>query len=505
MAERFIEINTDGLQGPKVGDGLFENRSAVAEQMQQTAASEVSIIIQAYGRLEKTKRCVESVLKYTVSIDYELILIDNGSTDGTLEYFRSIPWEKKTILHVTQNIGAGYPSLMLGLGHLGQYVCILGSDVIVTHNWLDNLLACLRSDLRIGMVVPVSSNVSNLQEVNLSFKSYEEMQPAAKRFNQPDPKKWEERLRLITVAALYRKEVLLAVGWPLADSGFFHDFVDDDVSFAVRRAGYRTMVAGDAWVCHDHDFRHSEGKNPAEFEQSMRIGRENFQEKYYGLDAWEDVNNFYSPYLDCLPYKEGAVTVRILGVDVRCGTPVLDVKNRLRKHGTYQAELSAFTQDAKYWLDLKTVCQGPVICDREEFLADSFPREYFDYVVADRPLNRYHEPQKMMNDLFALCKKGGVVLCKVQNTFSFREYIHLLGQRDVYADEFSYNIPFEIVQTALNKLGTVRHMLGIPFSMPSGQRELLESLLPAAFSSAERTNIVNRMCCQELMLFVEKA
>lgn len=505
MAEKFIEINTNGLQGPRVGDGLFENRSAVAEQLRQTVSAEVTIIIQAYGRLEKTKRCVESVLNYTNGIDYELILIDNGSTDDTLEYFRSIPWEKKTVLHVTQNVGAGYPSLMLGLGHFGQYVCILGSDIIVTNNWLSNLLDCLRSDSKIGMVVPVSSNVSNLQEVEIPFKSYEEMQSAAKRFNQPDPKKWEERLRLITVAAVYRKEVFLSLGWPLSDSGFFHDFVDDDVSFAVRRAGYRTMVAGDTWVCHDHDFRHSEGKDPAEFEQSLKIGKDNFREKYHGLDAWEDVNNFYIPYLDRLPYKRSADVAWVLGVDVRCGTPILDVKNWLRRCGTGQAELSAFTQDAKYWLDLKTICQGPVICDREEFLTDSFPREYFDYVVADRPVNRYHEPQKMLNDLFSLCKKGGVVLCKVQNAFSFREYIHLLGQRDVCAEEFSYNIPFEAVQVALNKLGTVKHVFGIPFVTPNGQKELLESLIPAAFSSAEKADIVNRMCCQEFMLFVEKA
>ena len=161
MADKFIKINTDGLQAPKVGDGLFENRISVVEQLQQTASAEVTIIIQAYGRLEKTKRCVESVLKYTTGIDYELILIDNGSIDDTLEYFRSVPWEKKTILHITYNIGAGYPSLMLGLGQFGRYVCIVGNDVIVTKDWMKNLLACIRSDPKIGMVVPMSSNVSN--------------------------------------------------------------------------------------------------------------------------------------------------------------------------------------------------------------------------------------------------------------------------------------------------------------------------------------------------------
>ncbi len=504
MSERLIELNTDGFQGVKVGNGLLENRAAVVEQLQQSAAAEVSIIIQGYGRVEKTRRCVESVLKYTTGIDYELILIDNGSMDNTLEYFRSVAWEKKTIVHVTQNIGAGYPAIMLGVKNFGKFLCIIGNDVIVTKDWLKNLLACANSDLRIGMVVPASSNVSNLQEVRLPCKNYDEMQAAAARFNKSDPRKWEDRLRLITAATLYRKEVFLALGWPLSDSGFFHDFGDDDISFAVRRMGYRIVLAGDTWVCHDHDFRHGEEKDPAQFEQSLKIGRANFQEKYQGVDAWEDVNRYYGPYLDKLPRKKTGGTPRILGVDTRCGTPILDVKNWLRRGAVFDAELSAFTQDPKYWQDLKTICQGPVICDREEFLTDSFPEEYFDYVVADRPLNRYHEPQKLLNDLFSLCKKGGTVLCRLKNSFSFLEYLHLLGQRGVYSGEFSYNIPLEAVQAALEKQGTVKQITGVPFAMPEEQKKLLESLFPADLPDEQRAEAIARMLCEEFLLIVEK-
>lgn len=129
-------------------------------------------------------------------------------------------------------------------------------------------------------------------------------------------------------------------------------------------------------------------------------------------------------------------TTHVLGVDVRCGTPILDVKNWLRRRGPDQVELSAFAQDAKYWVDLKTVCQGPVICDREEF---------------------------------------------------------------------SYNITLEAVHAALSKMGRVSCVFSIPFTMPNGQEEIIESLLPAAFSDEERRELVDRMCCQEFLLFVEKA
>ena len=180
------------------------------------------------------------------------------------------------------------------------------------------------------MVNPVSSNTSNLQDVGLTFKSYQEMQAKAGRFNRSDPHKWEDRQRLITLGTLYRKEVLLAGGWPLSDMGFFHDFIDDDVTFKIRRLGYRTVLAGDTWICHDHDLRSGEGKDPVEFQQSLTIGRENFREKYFGVDAWEDVNNYYIPYLKHFPPPSIKTSARALGVDVRCGTPILDIKNWLR-------------------------------------------------------------------------------------------------------------------------------------------------------------------------------
>lgn len=225
---QFIEINTGRMESPAVGSNLFSNRAAVANMQQHSNSSEVSIIIQAYNRLEKTKRCVESVLTYTTEIDYELILLDNGSEDGTLEYFRSVPHEKKTVVHITKNLGASYPTSILSLNKLGRFICILQNDLIVTSHWMEQLLACMKSDDRIGMVNPVCCNTSNLQCVDLPYTNYLEMQEQAAQFNHSNPRKWEDRLRLITLGTLYRKEALMAIGWPVGDVGFFHDFGDDD-------------------------------------------------------------------------------------------------------------------------------------------------------------------------------------------------------------------------------------------------------------------------------------
>jgi len=501
---QFVEINTNYMRPPQVGNDLFINRASFAAMQQQTAAAEVSVIVVAYNRLNKTKQCVESVLKYTNNIDYELILIDNGSEDETLKYFCSVQHDKKKVIRITNNLGAAYPTSYLNLNELGRFVCTLPNDITVTAHWLENLLICIKSDLRIGMVNPVSSNVSNLQEVNLHYESYEEMQQKAAAFNHSDPRKWEDRLRIVTLAPVYRKEVLLAAGWPLNDMGFFHDFADDDVAFSIRRLGYRTVLAGDTWICHNHDIWNGEGKDPSEFQNSLDIGKKNFQEKYCGIDAWEDVNNYLMPYLDRVLVPKGIENACVLGVDVKCGTPILDIKNWLRKAGISRTELSAFTQDPKYWPDLNTICHGPVICDREDFLSDGFLAEYFDYIVVDRPINRYHEPQKLLNDIFSLCKKGGVIIFKIKNTFSFQEFVHLLGQEQVYDREFAYNIPVEAVQMATEKLGTVKSIEAIPFRLSAGYKQALDGLLPSELPEKQREDLRNRMLCSEYLFVAEK-
>lgn len=502
--ESFIEVDTSAIEPAKAGNDLFENRASLARMQQQSGAADVSIIVVGYNRLDKTKRCVESILKYTQTIDYELWLIDNGSSDGTLDYFQSVPYRNKKIIRISKNIGAGYPGFLHKISELGTFICIVANDIIVTPHWLENMLICMKSDPKIGMISPVSSNVSNLQDPGIAYQSYEEMLEKAERFNHSDPRKWEDRCRLITLGTLYRKEMILAAGWPLGDGGFFHDFMDDDTSFTVRRLGYRTVLAGDTWICHDHDIRHGEGKDPVQFQKSLDIGRANFREKYLGLDAWDDVNNYYIPFLGAFPPPRITGTARVLGVDVRCGTPILDVKNWLRKFSIFDTELSAFTQDPKYWADLKRFCGGPVQCDREEFLTDAFLKEYFDYVIADRPLNQYHEPQKMINDLFSLCKKGGVVVCKLRNTHSFLAFIHLLGQRDVFDQEFSYNLPLEAVEPVLSRFGAVQKIFAIPYEMDGEQQKALSALLPAEIPSEQRNDVIGRMLCREYLIIVKK-
>lgn len=231
---------------------VYHKRKAFYTLYEQPGIPQVSIAVIGYNQLAKTRYCVESILAHTMDIDYELILIDCASDDETLVFFESVTHPNKQVIRLTKNLGLPFALLTARRVYTGAYLCQVSNDVYVTHNWLHNLLAAYESSPQIGLVAPMSNNVSNLQWVNLPASNLTEMQQQAAVFNQPDPTKWEQRDRLITILILMHRSVVDHVG--AFDLGFEHNYADDDLSARLRRAGYHLVLCKDTYVHHDDDF-----------------------------------------------------------------------------------------------------------------------------------------------------------------------------------------------------------------------------------------------------------
>ena len=504
--DSIIYIHTDEVEPLQIQSDLFEGRKRIAEiQQQHLKKPEVSIAILGYNRLEKTKRCVESVLKHTKGIDYELILIDNGSVDDTLEYFKQVPYEKKHIIRITKGMGTNYAWCWLSCVDIGPYFVFLANDLVCTPNWLHNLLICIKSDEKIGMVNPVSSNVSNGQQVDLPFSNLEEMEWLAENYNQSDARKWEEKLRLITLGSLYRKEALLSIGFPIFDIGFFHDFGDDDLSFRIRRNGYRLILAKDTWIHHDHDFRNYENKTPEEYHASVNIGRENFREKYHGIDAWEDIYLDWEGSIRSIPLPILKREVTVLGLDVKCGSSLLEIKNYLTANGISEINLNAFVQDSKYREDLCSICNGTVVCDREDGIRFHFPRESYDYIILGRSINTYTEPWVVLQDLMDCLKQGGVLILSLENTMSYLEFLNMLGVRRKYREEIVYHIPYEMLVKQLQYYGEIIHAEICQMNVSKEDRESLQNLWKNPYGIETKEENFARFMAKNFVVMVRKS
>lgn len=93
---------------------------------------DVSVIIVNYNTKELTQSCIDSVFEKTEGIDYEVILVDNGSTDGSKEHF-----EKDTrIQYIFSEVNLGYGKANnIGYEHSsGKYLFLLNSDTLLLNN-----------------------------------------------------------------------------------------------------------------------------------------------------------------------------------------------------------------------------------------------------------------------------------------------------------------------------------------------------------------------------------
>ena len=487
-----LVLNSDNLVPPATSGELWENRSAAYHMYDAPGLPKCSIAVIGYNRIEKTKYSVECILNYTKDIDYELILIDNGSSDGTLEYYKTVEHDNKKIIHITKNIGMNYAVLAARQNFKGKYLVQVSNDVYVTKNWLMNLLICYESDPKIGLVVPVSSNVSNFQEVDFEYTDYNDMQSQAASYNISDPKKWEERMRLISIIYIFSREVLDTVG--AVDPAHIHDFSEDDFAVRLRRNGYKLILCRDTWICHDHDFRNMEDKDPVAYQTSLNSGRLLYKEKYYGIEPWDDINNFEQALLSNLKHIDVQNdNVCIMVLEGRCGTPLLEIRNILSQRGVSKIESCAFTTKAKYYYDLKTISDD-VQCDRIEFIQSYYANEAFDIIVFCEPINTYQSPIFILQQLYGFLKPGGALLLKLRNTTDYNTLLSAVGLNENNDKEMATVIPLNDMLEQLRIIGSKSvYISSEAFDLDDSIIELLQHILKSTNPNATGDDLVNLM------------
>lgn len=128
------------------------------EKIFQNLENDVSIIIPIYNAYEDTKKCIESVLKYSTK-NFDLILINDASTDERIEDLLNTYKHYPKIKIITNNTNLGYvKSVNIGINNSKNDLIILNSDTIVTPRWLEKLTIAAYSDEKIATVTPFSNN-----------------------------------------------------------------------------------------------------------------------------------------------------------------------------------------------------------------------------------------------------------------------------------------------------------------------------------------------------------
>ena len=233
-----------------------------------------SIIIATYNQLACTQACLESIRMRTDE-PYEVIVVDNGSTDGTPAFLKQYP----EITLIPNQANRGFPAAMnQGLrAARGRNLLLLNNDTVVTTGWLTRLLGALHSEPCIGVVGPVSNQVSGPQQIPVTYQNLSQLDSFAWQHGKRFSGLVEPSARLVGFCLLFRREVLERIG--VLDERFgVGCFEDDDYCLRARQAGFETVIANDAFVHHSgsQTFRHS----AVDLDRLMSRNRRKFEEKW---------------------------------------------------------------------------------------------------------------------------------------------------------------------------------------------------------------------------------
>ncbi|MEJ8553409.1 glycosyltransferase family 2 protein [Tepidibacter sp. Z1-5] len=209
----------------------------------------VSVIIPNYNGKKYLKDCLDSLYKQSFN-EFEVIIIDNNSSDGSIEYLRN-NYVDIIIQELDKNHGFS-KAVNEGIkAAKGEYVALLNNDTEVEKDWLENLVNCIKKDEKIFSVCSKMIQYNDRDKIDDTGDEYSIIGWAYKRGDGRDIENYsreEEVFSSCAGAAIYRKKIFDEIG--CFDENFFAYMEDVDISYRAKIHGYKNIYCPDALVYH---------------------------------------------------------------------------------------------------------------------------------------------------------------------------------------------------------------------------------------------------------------
>lgn len=216
---------------------------------------DLSIIIVTWNTADITLKCIQSLKKYLAGVKYEIIVIDNASTDDTVARLQKLSTIK--LITNSSNLGFAKANNIAAKTAQGKYLFFVNSDIEIRDNKIKTMLHFLATHPQAAIVGPkfLNTDLSNQgsvfppQTLLNAFKEFWLGQKAYSKYlpNSSSPLSvWAiSGGALIIRHSLFKK----IHGW---DERYFMYFEDLEMCRQIRQLGYKIFYYPQCQVLHHH-------------------------------------------------------------------------------------------------------------------------------------------------------------------------------------------------------------------------------------------------------------
>jgi GT2 family glycosyltransferase len=213
----------------------------------------ISVIIPNWNGLAYLETCLESLKQQTYQ-NFEVIVVDNGSTDGSVSFLKSRYSSFIRLIELPENTGFDRAT-NIGIAQArGEFIATLNNDTETHPQWLQELMKGMYYEDRVGMC---ASKILFFHQRNMIDKAghllYPDGQNRGRGCGEKDQGQYDQIEEVFfpdACAGLYRKEMLDEVG--LFDESFFAYGDDAELGLRARLFGWKCIYIPTAIVYHVH-------------------------------------------------------------------------------------------------------------------------------------------------------------------------------------------------------------------------------------------------------------
>jgi len=207
----------------------------------------VSIIVVNWNGMKYIKDCLESLLKQTYK-NFEIVVVDNASTDGSIEYVEK-NFPMVNVIKNKKNLGFAEGN-NIGINNCqGQYVALFNPDAVAEKDWLLRLVTSLKTSEKIGGACGKLYYLGDRFGKDAVFCTWSKVNPfsaAPYNFRNNEP---TSNIDYLTGAAMVvKKNVIQKIG--LLDPQYFLYFDETDWCARMIRAGFDLVYVPTAIAWH---------------------------------------------------------------------------------------------------------------------------------------------------------------------------------------------------------------------------------------------------------------